>query len=52
MLYMHACNDKGDNTRGASSMNRYWPYNSLCTVHSMADVISAFTKAVNDRTAV
>ena len=46
------CNDKGDNTRGATSMNRYWPYNPLCTVRSMADVISAFTEAVNDGTAV
>ena len=46
------CNDKGDNTRRASPMNLYWPYNPMCTIRSKADVITAFTKAVNDRTEV
>ena len=40
------CNDKGVNTRGATSMHRLWPYTPQNTIRKREDVICAFKKAV------
>ena len=51
-LLQAMCLDSGDDTVGASSVHRYWPFNIRCEIRALAGVKRAFKKASTSGTAV